>query len=363
MNLALGTSHTALIQVYRIHESTQSAVLVAESNPTVVPHEVAMDHDVFRELYHRHEPYQGPIHQALMVESSSGEPLSQGVCLPIMRGDRVWGLLAAYSGGIIDKEQSASLTQVVQLLEHLLAEDKKPHIRAWRAVASTRGFEAEERFRREIAEELHGTIQTKLLLISFKLERLKETGVLFNQEGLTRYEEVLDELENVREQDIRMLSHRLHPGLIRVGLRPALQQLQQAFHRHTVVNLQWGSEIAAYDHPVENRIASPLRLVAYRVVEESILNAVRHGRAKNVDVKISVVSGQWLSIAVCDDGSGFEYVGDGFGLTLMRGRVKEVHGTFSMVSTPGTGCQVEVRLPLPLGPQFGASSPRERVLA
>jgi signal transduction histidine kinase len=82
-----------------------------------------------------------------------------------------------------------------------------------------------------------------------------------------------------------------------------------------------------------------------RITSEAVRNAVRHGRARQIDV---VLRGHPLRLSVADDGQGFtpgqgssNPVG-GFGMTSMRERAKTLGAQFSVTSEPGKGTVVEV---------------------
>lgn len=86
-----------------------------------------------------------------------------------------------------------------------------------------------------------------------------------------------------------------------------------------------------------------------RIVAEAVQNATRHGGADEVSVKLNAAGG--LKLRIADNGSGFdpdEAAGrrvPGFGLVSMRERAEAIGGEFAVVSRPGQGTVVEVRVP------------------
>jgi signal transduction histidine kinase len=81
-----------------------------------------------------------------------------------------------------------------------------------------------------------------------------------------------------------------------------------------------------------------------RVLSEAISNALRHGRASKIAVRLS--GGPGLRLSVLDDGAGFaEREGGGLGLAGMRERVEGLGGEFHLRSRPGHGTEVKVLLP------------------
>jgi signal transduction histidine kinase len=94
--------------------------------------------------------------------------------------------------------------------------------------------------------------------------------------------------------------------------------------------------------------------VAVRVVTEALSNAERHAGATSVQVRLAIEDEQ-LTVTVTDDGRGFATdsvggAGEGhFGLTLMRERAHAMQATLDIVSAPGAGTQVGLRMGLAAG--------------
>jgi signal transduction histidine kinase len=84
-----------------------------------------------------------------------------------------------------------------------------------------------------------------------------------------------------------------------------------------------------------------------KIMREAISNGVRHGHA--TEVALELTGGAGLRMAVRDNGAGFIPGGTrrrgGFGLASMHARAEELGGELTVVSAPGQGTTVEVRLP------------------
>ena len=83
--------------------------------------------------------------------------------------------------------------------------------------------------------------------------------------------------------------------------------------------------------------------VIYRVLQESLTNAHRHGQARHVRITISETAGI-LGIRIADDGTGCVEVTPGFGLRHMQERLCLLHGTVAYQSADGF--TVDVAIPL-----------------
>ncbi|MGV9311412.1 sensor histidine kinase [Streptomyces sp. NPDC003691] len=101
----------------------------------------------------------------------------------------------------------------------------------------------------------------------------------------------------------------------------------------------------------DGRLPSAVESAAYRIVQESLTNAVRHG-GTGVAVAVTVERhGLALHVTVVDDGDGSPHPGPaalpGFGIAGMRERARSVHGTLTAGPRPGGGFRVAAVLPLP----------------
>ncbi len=205
----------------------------------------------------------------------------------------------------------------------------------------------EVRVRREVAEGLHGTMQQRLVLITARLDRLAEhLGESVEPEDRALLSEVREQIETVREADVRATSRMLYPDQLEVGMVPAIRALLGRIP--TTVNARLGvsDEVRRLDDPADPRLTRSERLLAVRVVEEGISNALRHGRADVVDVRVRL-AGDALEVRVSDDGRGFgPDVGAPSGTARLSDRLQLAGGDFRVTSVPGDGTQVVAHLPV-----------------
>ena len=99
------------------------------------------------------------------------------------------------------------------------------------------------------------------------------------------------------------------------------------------------------------KLGPQVRRDVYLIFKEAVNNAARHARCTRVEVDIHV-EGSWLSVAIVDDGVGFDArtIHDGQGLTTMRRRAERIGGTFEVLTNASTGTRVHVRLPTTVAP-------------
>ncbi len=232
-------------------------------------------------------------------------------------------------------------------LQHVVAQNA--------AEAARKVTAAEDRLRREIAELLHGPVQTKLLMIWYKLGRCQELLETDPAAARALLQETRDEVDRVREKDVRHASHVLHPSIIGVGLTPALKSLTDMFEGCFAISVSVDPAIAQLDQPLRNMIPEVVRLTAYRVAEEGLNNVYRHARANKVELRLRSDGPRRLTIEVRDDGQGFDAgnVPFGLGLTSIAWRVDQLGGSWQITSTRGKGTVLSASLPL------GEDQPRD----
>jgi len=144
--------------------------------------------------------------------------------------------------------------------------------------------------------------------------------------------------------DVHELSHQLHSKHLEVlGLESALKSLcSSVSHQHRIV-----VELHADAVP---ELPLDLNLCLFRVAQEAISNAVKHGHGRRIDVFLQKEDGSLL-LKVRDDGIGFDQgrPAEGLGLASMRERVRFVGGIREIKSQPDEGTELNAIVPLLAG--------------
>ena len=115
---------------------------------------------------------------------------------------------------------------------------------------------------------------------------------------------------------------------------------------------QWGIKVTVEVEGQDRQIDPEISMLAYAVVQEGLTNVRKHAAAEAAAVRVGFAPDH-LAIAVRDDGQGFTDAlpepnasGRRMGLRLLRDRVRGAEGTLDVVSRPGQGAEITVRLPL-----------------
>ena len=233
--------------------------------------------------------------------------------------------------------------------------------------------QAEERIRREIAEEIHGSVQNALLSVAYRIDQV--ASALSNDPALaplsTELAGVHDNITTMQMDRLRRLSHRLHPVDLQVGIVPALKTLVGSWPRAGDVDL----DIAPAARAVLNggQLCAGCCLAAYRLAEEGLTNTFKHAQARRAGVAVSLgrmANAARLIVEVRDDGRGFdpESVKKGLGLNGLRARLEDAWAEWRVESEPGRGTTLAACFALPCGHLPAArfaprAAPRARVEA
>ena len=90
------------------------------------------------------------------------------------------------------------------------------------------------------------------------------------------------ELDEAREIDVRQMSRLLYPDRLELGLVPALRALLGRLPASIATRLTVSDAVRSFDDPTGSRLTVSERLLAVRVVEEAVSNALKHGPATSI---------------------------------------------------------------------------------
>lgn len=200
---------------------------------------------------------------------------------------------------------------------------------------------ATTRERVRIARDIHDTVGHKLtaLLVQMQAARkLRELDPL-------RSEQTYLECENlVRSslQEVRLSVRAIRDEPVKsTSLKDSLAKLTEEFAKYaevqTVLEVK-GTAVA---------LPGNLGLTAYRIVQESLTNAQKHGQAKNAHILLDY-SDTGFSLCIRNDGQIPMELELGFGLINMQERVKEWNGEVRFCMDQQEGFAVEVQFPYSL---------------
>lgn len=196
---------------------------------------------------------------------------------------------------------------------------------------------AETRERNRLAREIHDTLGHALTGIAAGLDACLMT--LEIAPDLTKKQ--LNKIRDAAKKgitDVRRSVKKLRPDdLERLPFQEALLEMTKDYSASS------GMEITVDIFSWSDKLRQDQEDVIYRVLQESITNANRHGHATKVKITIGG-NEKYLLILIADNGTGCEDVKQGFGLKHMRERLELLHG-FMHYWNDG-GFIVEAMIPL-----------------
>jgi signal transduction histidine kinase len=198
---------------------------------------------------------------------------------------------------------------------------------------------AQEEERKRISRELHDTIGQSLSSLMVGLTVLDR---LSGEEAASRSRD-LQLLAGETLTQVRELSRELRPSALDdLGLVPALERYAEDFA------IRYPGISAHVHGDLTTRLDQPVETALYRIVQEAMTNAARHGSASNVSVVLVRRPGS-VRVIVEDDGSGFkpEMVrrsGTSVGLHAMQERAELLDGEL-VIESSGGGSTVYVEIP------------------
>jgi len=207
-----------------------------------------------------------------------------------------------------------------------------------------------EEVRGQIARELHDELGQQVTAIKSlgQAMALRAKGVDAHTENAARM--VIESADAIYEEVHQLVSQLRPLALDRFGLQDALQDLvEDARSRHP------DTRIDLHLHTPLEDMESSLATATYRIVQESLNNALRHAQASQITILLSVLD-QQLHIDVSDNGMGAtpDWADSGqFGVIGMRERAQGLGGSFRFESLQPSGVRVWAVLPLGHNPTHG----------
>ena len=199
----------------------------------------------------------------------------------------------------------------------------------------------QEEERAELARDLHDDVAPFVFAVGADATMIRQYLAKGTTAEIGPRADAISEAVRHMQRHLKHVLRRLAPGaLLDLGLSGAIDDLI-AF---------WATrrpEVAFSRQVTGDPLDPPLDAVAFRVVQESVSNAIRHGDPAAIDILLDV-DDETATIVVEDDGRGMPVGGRfGFGLSGMQERVRSVGGTIAIRKRgAGTGVLVEAILPL-----------------
>ncbi|MFA4901499.1 MAG: chemotaxis protein CheB [Desulfobaccales bacterium] len=275
-------------------------------------------------------------------------------------------MLLALQDITLQKEMEETLKDSEQKLKHL----------------NNELLSAQESERQSVSLALHEELAQNLVALKLKLRNI-ESHLPENQpEVKGDLDQAVKSIDGLVEE-ARELSWGLRPQVLDLGLTPALRHLGDHFTQYFQMD-------AAYEVPDLDQLLAPQsQVMVYRVVQEALVNVVKHAQANRVSLEVGKQEGK-IRFQVADNGVGFQMnttrvdfcekiqsspdkawlvggvpfvvtkdgkefqavpealganAGRKMGLALMEGRIRSLGGTFTITSEKDKGTKITFTVP------------------
>jgi NarL family two-component system sensor histidine kinase LiaS len=197
----------------------------------------------------------------------------------------------------------------------------------------------EERGR--LARELHDTISQQLFAISMMSSAIRASD-LHDTSEVSNKVRFIEKLAGEAQQEMRALLMHLRPVTLEgKDLKTGLEDLLVEIQEKQSLQVTWELE----ELPI---LALGIEDHLFRIVQEALSNVLRHAKAKKVHIRL-VIRGKFLHLKIIDDGIGFEESQmkmSSYGLKSISERASEIGGIGEVLSLPGKGTQINVKVPI-----------------
>jgi PAS domain S-box-containing protein len=257
-------------------------------------------------------------------------------------GSELWGIVSRSPVWNEGGKFGGSLGMVTDITERKRAEHELRRNSEQIRELAGRLITAQEEERRRISRELHDDIVQKVASLAIRVSLIKQRAPALTDSLAVELGSLQRRVSELAD-DIRQLSHQLHPAVLEhVGLIVALKSFTAEFSRLE------GIEVKLIGPEENDRIPKDIAFCAYRVVQESLRNVAKHSGAKTAEV-VLWVAGNDLHLSIKDEGRGFDVEtarSRGLGMVSVEERVRLCQGSVKVTSKLNCGTTLTARIPL-----------------
>jgi signal transduction histidine kinase len=250
------------------------------------------------------------------------------------------------------QDRTAELAVMIQALKVEIEEHRRTEAALRESQEQLRELsrkivETQENERRLVAQEIHDSISGSMAAVKLALEEKLESMEQERQPQGISLEKIVSYVDEAIKESRRISAH-LRPSLLDdLGLLSTI-----SWFCHENEKMQPELRLEQQLEVVETDIPENLKVVIYRVLQETLNNVIKHSGATRVRLRLTKQDNR-IDFSVEDNGCGFDpeekfaesaAIG-GYGLSSMRDRTLLCDGRFEIVSEQGKGTTVLISLP------------------
>lgn len=178
---------------------------------------------------------------------------------------------------------------------------------------------AEDKERKRLAREIHDTLGHALTGIAAGVDACIAM-IDINPEATKKQLMVISKVVRQGIVDVRNSLNKLRPGALEQhGFKGAIENMIEEFTSVSdlTISLDYRLDKVDFENTKED--------ILFRVIQESVTNAVRHGDATHIDISLYIEDNS-LYLKIQDNGQGCEEIHYGFGLKQMTERLAMING-------------------------------------
>lgn len=254
------------------------------------------------------------------------------------------------NGNILEPTRKESdMMQVAEMKKHIhrIQQRLKEQVLLSQKMAEERAKSSEQMMqavvskeRNRLARELHDSVSQQLFAASMLLAAINQQQDKLSDQTKQQLQ-LVEGMVTEAQSEMRALLLHLRPvqldgKSLQVGIKELLEEIC-AKHDMEMI---WDLDDVILTKGVEDHL--------FRIIQEALSNTLRHAKATVFEVKLKKIN-EFILLKVVDNGIGFEIeqhkVGS-YGLKNIEERVSEIAGTLKMISLPGKGTSIEVKVPI-----------------
>lgn len=270
------------------------------------------------------------------------EEMVKALLVPLLFRGKALGVLVALDPlgretGFSDEDEQVLLSFAASAATAVATAQTVAEDRIRDSIAAT------ERERGRWARELHDESLQSLAGLRVLLSAARRTS---REESDRLLAQGIDQVDSAIAEMRRLIADLRPTTLDELGLGPALEALGERLAAAELIEVELGLDLDFHAGRAGSRLVAEVEDTVFRLVQEALNNAARHGGAERARVEVRESEGS-VRVWVTDEGSGFDPSAhtEGFGLIAMHERVTLAGGTIDLLSAPGAGTTITAVLP------------------
>lgn len=206
---------------------------------------------------------------------------------------------------------------------------------------------AQEDERKNLARELHDGLGQSLAGLALRAETIERLIVTDQNKAFTQLDQIKTLIEESTNNMYDLILDLRPSSLDDLGLVPTFRSHSERVLSNSGIEIEFSAD------NLNDRLPPEIEITLFRIFQEALINIVRHANATKVDISLAIRNG-FFEGEIADDGQGFDQ-GDidlnensprGLGLLGMQERVEQCDGQLEILSSPGLGTKIRIRIPL-----------------